>query len=122
MRCRPSAGAAGLLGFLLVSCAGGAVTEGVPGSEPAPAAAEAAAAVTEPAPARPVRSARPGPAIRGPQPHRDDPPEVAEPDPLTQARADCWMKVESQKAKLNIDQRAAFVDRCVSNATKGKGQ
>jgi hypothetical protein len=122
MRCRPSAGAAGLLGFLLVSCAGGAVNEGVPGSEPAPAAAEAAAAVTEPAPARPVRSARPGPAIRGPQPHRDDPPEVAERDPLTQARADCWMKVESQKTKLNIDQRAAFVDRCVSNATKGKSQ
>jgi len=38
-------------------------------------------------------------------------------DPLTQARADCWMKTE--KAKLrDVDARAAFVDKCVKETMK----
>lgn len=40
-------------------------------------------------------------------------------DPLTQARTDCWMKVEHDKIKRSIDQRIAFVDKCVAEAMKG---
>jgi hypothetical protein len=41
-------------------------------------------------------------------------------DPLTQARADCWMKVEGQKALRAIDQRVTFVDKCVAEQMKAK--
>jgi hypothetical protein len=41
-------------------------------------------------------------------------------DPLTQARVDCWMKVEHEKGVRDIDRRIAFVDKCVANAMKGK--
>ena len=37
-----------------------------------------------------------------------------------QARSTCWMKVESQKGMRNIDQRSAFVDKCVADEMKGK--
>jgi hypothetical protein len=37
-----------------------------------------------------------------------------------QARADCWMKVETQKALRGIDQRVAYVDRCVAEQIKDK--
>lgn len=41
-------------------------------------------------------------------------------DPLTQARADCWVKVEANRAlRGNVDQRAAFVDKCVADRMKG---
>jgi len=36
-------------------------------------------------------------------------------DPVIQARADCWMKVETQRALKGIDQRIGFVDKCVAN-------
>jgi hypothetical protein len=39
-------------------------------------------------------------------------------DPLTQARADCWMKVERDKGLRGIDQRSAFVDKCVADQMK----
>ena len=51
---------------------------------------------------------------------RGEPVEVG-PDVLTQARADCWMKVESQKGlRSSIDQRSAFVDKCVAEQLKSK--
>ena len=50
---------------------------------------------------------------------RGEPGEVR-PDPLTQARVDCWMKVESQKGLRAIDQRSAFVDKCVAAQLKSK--
>ncbi|MEA2980872.1 MAG: hypothetical protein QOF09_2695, partial [Alphaproteobacteria bacterium] len=42
------------------------------------------------------------------------------PDPLMQARADCWMAVEGKKEMRGIDQRIAFVDKCVAGKMKGK--
>ena len=48
---------------------------------------------------------------------RGEPVEVP-PDPVMEARASCWMKVESQKALRGIDQRVAFVDKCVAEAAK----
>ena len=38
-------------------------------------------------------------------------------DPLTQARADCWMKTETAKLR-DVDARAAFVDKCVKDTMK----
>jgi hypothetical protein len=52
---------------------------------------------------------------------RAEPVEVG-PDVLTQARADCWMKVESQKGLRDIDRRSAFVDKCVADQVKSKNQ
>lgn len=40
-------------------------------------------------------------------------------DPLIQARSECWMKVETNKSLRNIDQRVAFVDKCVADRMKG---
>jgi hypothetical protein len=38
---------------------------------------------------------------------------------LTQARVDCWMKVEKDRsAARNIDRRIALVDKCVAERTK----
>ncbi|MEI8150083.1 MAG: hypothetical protein WCG92_00595 [Hyphomicrobiales bacterium] len=45
-------------------------------------------------------------------------PVEVEADPLTKARADCWMKVESQKSLRGIDQRIGFVDKCVDSQMK----
>jgi hypothetical protein len=48
----------------------------------------------------------------------DGEPVEAAADPLTQARADCWMKVEGDKRLRGIDQRSAFVDKCVAEQMK----
>lgn len=56
----------------------------------------------------------PAPASRSADP--DEP--VDERDPLTRARADCWMKVEREKIR-DIDKRTTFVDKCVAQAMKG---
>ena len=47
-------------------------------------------------------------------------PVDAGPYALTHARADCWMKVESQKALRSIDQRIAFIDKCVADQMKAR--
>jgi hypothetical protein len=41
-------------------------------------------------------------------------------DPLTQARVDCWMKVEHEKNMKDVDRRIVFVDKCVAAAMKGQ--
>lgn len=103
--------------LILAACAGGGR---LPGEQPAPGATLApdAAAANAPAPANPppprvnqaARAASPPP-----QPQLQAAPE---PDRLTQARADCWMKVEHQKGVRDIDRRIAFVDKCVADAMK----
>jgi len=40
-------------------------------------------------------------------------------DAATQARADCWKRLEGQPELRGIEQRVAFVDRCVAEATGG---
>jgi len=37
---------------------------------------------------------------------------------VTQARVECWAKVEQQKGLRSIDSRIAFVDKCVAAALK----
>ncbi len=37
---------------------------------------------------------------------------------LNQVRVDCWMKVERVKTARTIDQRIAFVDKCVADQSK----
>ena len=90
------------------------------GEEPAPeAAAPPASAVASPPP---VRSSGSGGGARGgatTAAARAEPVAVGR-DPLTQARADCWMMVEHKKEVRGIDQRIAFVDKCVAGQMKGK--
>lgn len=49
-----------------------------------------------------------------------DPPEGSAGERAQQARAQCWMKVEGQKALKGIDQRIAYVEKCVADDTKAK--
>jgi hypothetical protein len=116
--------------FVLCLCLAGCMTAG---DQPDPEAAAAPAVVQAPAPppasvvaGPPVVRAPAGPgggarggastaAARG-----GGEPVEARADPLTQARVDCWMKVESQKGLRAIDQRSAFVDKCVAEQMKSK--
>jgi len=110
-----------LVGLTLAACAGGTP----PGEQPAigagnPLAAEAANAVPPSAPAPNPQTPRVNQAARGASaPVAPEPQEPPGPDRLTQARADCWMKVEHQKGIRDIDRRIAFVDKCVTEAMKG---
>jgi hypothetical protein len=107
----------------LVACAGGGK---IPGAQSEPFAA-ATGAVTPPA-ARSAAAHTTGAGARGgagtaaqraPAPAAEDNPDAPTPtgDPLTQARADCWMKTEKLKMR-DIDARAAFVDKCVAEVMK----
>jgi hypothetical protein len=94
------------------------------GDQPAPQAAT-------PAPAAAVAAA-PSPAARSPAGSAGGPrggattaaargePEEVPPDPVIQARTDCWMAVEHQKSVRSLDQRIAYVDKCVADQMKTK--
>lgn len=108
-----------LLCLPLAACA----TATLPGEQPAP---EAAAAAPPPAASGPAASA-PRPAARAAAAASNPAPPPSAPVPsdtdrLTQARVDCWMKVEQQKALRDIDRRIAFVDKCVADQIKAKPQ
>jgi hypothetical protein len=53
--------------------------------------------------------AGPGPMAAAPQP------------PMTHSRAaeECWMGTEKSDARMNLDQRADVVDRCIRNKMMG---
>ena len=105
-----------VLGLGLAGCSGGTMSETPPF---APSASPAVSESPSPPAARSMGSgtgARGGAATAS---ARGEPVEAA-PDPVMQARADCWMKVEGQKALRGIDQRVAYVDRCVAEQIKGK--
>lgn len=53
-----------------------------------------------------------------PNDYQEDPNAKPE-DPVLYARAQCWIKVEQQKALKGIDQRIAFVDKCVADRLGG---
>lgn len=44
----------------------------------------------------------------------NDPPEGSAAERSQKARAQCWMKVEHEKNLRGIDQRIAYVDKCVT--------
>jgi hypothetical protein len=110
----------------LAACSGG-------GFKDDPAAAEAAglpaaAALAAPAPSATAARPRPAPAAAGGGSSAGGgartaaaraPSEPADPGTLTQARVECWMKVESQRGIRDIDRRIAFVDKCVTDVMKG---
>jgi hypothetical protein len=43
-----------------------------------------------------------------------DPPEGSAAERAQKARAQCWMKVEHEKNLRGIDQRIAYVEKCVT--------
>ena len=112
-----------LLCFLLAGCL-------ATGDQPAPQAAAPAPAVTAaappgppPSPSSPARSS--AGSAGGPRggattaAARGEPEEVP-PDPVIQARTDCWMAVEHQKGLRSLDQRIAYVDKCVADQMKSQ--
>jgi hypothetical protein len=117
-----------LLCFGLAACAGSSF----PGMEAEPqaaAVAPAAAPAPAPEPTTPPRpssrraaaagggGARGGAVTAHAVPEADPDAPTPSADPLTQARANCWMKTE--KAKLrDVDARATFVDKCVKDEMK----
>jgi hypothetical protein len=100
-----------LLCLSLTACAGGTL----PGEQPAPAAA-AASGDTAPPPRAAAPRVNPAARAASPPPQPEPQPEPG-PDRVTQARANCWMKVEQQKVR-DLDRRIAFVDKCVADALK----
>jgi len=116
-----------LLCLALAACAGAGGK--LPGEQPVPEAAIAPAATSAPAPA-PTPAPAPAaakPPTAGASPAAQaaatrSPAAPSDPDILTQARVDCWMKVEHQKGLRNIDRRIAFVDKCVDDAVKAQAR
>ena len=102
------------------------------GDQPPPTAGAAPAAATAATPAPAPSPASRGAAGGGPVGGGGGPrggastaaargePEEVPPDPVIQARTDCWMAVEHQKGLKGLDQRIAYVDKCVADKTKAK--
>jgi hypothetical protein len=119
------------LPLLLLLCVSLGACAGVslPNAEAPPAVAPVASAPPAPAATPPQRSGRTATSgtsggARGGSvtaAARAEPAEPVDPgaDPLTQARSECWMKVETNKGMRGIDQRVAFVDKCVADRMKG---
>jgi len=110
-----------LLCFLLAGCL-------ATGDQPAPQAAAPAPAATAaappspppPSPARSSAGSAGGPRGGATTAAARGEPEEPPPDPVIQARTDCWMAVEHAKGVRDLDQRIAFVDKCVAEKTKSK--
>jgi hypothetical protein len=87
--------------LLLAACAGNAL----PGAQPSSNAGFTPSVTAAP---------------RGQNATSLDPPEGSAAERVQQARAGCWMKVESEKNLRGIDQRIAYVDKCVSEQVKNR--
>jgi hypothetical protein len=105
-----------LLGLCLAGCAvptaavapDGASASASPSAALPPAASPSAATAAPAAPAAAAQAAA----------HSEPTPALSEAELLTQARVDCWAKVERAKIARDIDRRIAFVDKCVADAMK----
>jgi hypothetical protein len=80
--------------LLLAACAGGKL----PGEQPAPGSAYTPSVTAAP---------------RGQTAGSDG-------ERVQQARAACWMKVESEKNLRGIDQRISYVEKCVNDQVKNR--
>ena len=61
------------------------------------------------------------PAAPPPQPSATAPaPPPQEPMTPEKAKADCWMKYESDKKVKNIDQRLVLVEKCVDDTMRNQ--
>jgi hypothetical protein len=101
-----------LLGLGLAACTTGELAGERPAAQAAKPQAAAATAPAAPGPSTTGAGATTQPATR------PAPAAALDPVLLTQARVDCWMKVEQQKRLRDIDRRIAFVDKCVADAMK----
>lgn len=95
------------------------------GNQPAPGATSPASAsmAAPPPPSPAARSAAGsagGPRGGGATAAARGEPEEVPPDPVIQARTDCWMAVEHQKNLRGLDQRIAYVDKCVADQKKSQ--
>lgn len=91
------------------------------GSDDALNAASPAAATAAPVSAGepPPRVATPSQPAGAPADEKPAAPPMTLAERLTQARVDCWMKVERDRSTArNIDRRIALVDKCVAERTK----
>jgi beta-lactamase class A len=106
---------AGLLLCLAVAgCASTGSDDALNAASPAAAAAAPAAAAEPPAPA--AAPSQPASASAAEKPAA---PSMTPAERLTQARVDCWMRVEKDRSVArNIDRRIALVDKCVAEKTK----
>ena len=87
--------------LLLAACAGGKL----PGEQPAPGSAHTPSVTAAP---------------HGQTATSLDPPAGSDGERVQQARAACWMKVESEKNLRGIDQRIAYVEKCVNEQAKNR--
>jgi hypothetical protein len=99
-----------LLSLAVAGCASTSSDDALNAASPAAAtAAPVAAGNPPPASQPPVAPAAEKPAA----------PPMTVAERLTQARVDCWMKVEQDRSTArNIDRRIALVDKCVAERTK----
>src|SRR5881394_3380621 len=100
-----------LLCFLLAGCL-------ATGDQPVPPAA--APPPASPSPARSSAGSAGGPRGGASTAAARGEPEEVPPDPVIQARTDCWMAVEHQKGLRSLDQRIAYVDKCVADQMKSQ--
>jgi hypothetical protein len=87
--------------LLLTACAGAKL----PGEQPAPGSAYTPSVTAAP---------------RGQTATSLDPPAGSDGERVQQARAACWMKVESEKNLRGIDQRVTYVEKCVNDQVKSR--
>ena len=54
--------------------------------------------------------------------HKEPPPPPAPQAALTpeEVKAQCWMKFENDKRIKNLDARAALVDKCINETSRGQ--
>jgi hypothetical protein len=115
-----------LLGFALLGCAtNGASTPQTVANAPAAAPAATPAAATPAAAAPPAATPAPAAPAAGPRraaapPRAPEPPPEPE-EPMTHERAAqiCWGKYQADR-RLNLDQRADAVDKCVKATLRGE--
>jgi hypothetical protein len=87
----------------------------------APAAPQQAEAPPpEPAPAAPKRGAPAGRNMQGAPAPAAPPPAQKVASTPEEIKAQCWMKYEDDKKIKNLDQRAALVDKCITDASRNQ--
>ena len=105
-----------LLCLALAACAGtDAALDTASGANPA-ATAAASPAIEPAAPSGAPQAARGTSAPPAPAPE----PVLSPQERVMQARTNCWMEVDKQRALRTIDTRMAWVEKCIADRTKAR--
>lgn len=107
-----------LLVLALAGCAGGRLPGEVSGPADPAAPSQSAAPATPSPPAGSSSATAPTAWADSAEP----PPRQPDSLQVTEARVQCWGKVERQKRLRDIDARIAFVDTCVADMLKAANQ